>query len=691
MNNLLKKSLAALMAILMVLSVAQFAVFAGDGDTTPPAEGNTQTGEGAGTGSETPADPGSGSGSGGETPADPGVHTHHYNAEPDVAEVQPTCTTAGHGKGWTCTVPGCGYVKYEAGNYGALGHLEEVIPAVAATCTEKGKTEGKKCSRPGCGAILVAPTETNALGHEWGAWTVVKESKSCNEQGEKQRHCTRTGCDAMEYELYYAAEHQWENVAAVNPTCTTAGAEAGKKCKNCGKVEGCASVAPTGHSYEKISETKADCENAGKTTYKCKKCGDLKDDNIVEALGHKLVDDPAVPATCQKEGKTAGRHCERCKKVFIEQTATPKADHDWEITPAIAPTCTEKGRTEGKKCKVCGYEESVSQEVAAKGHNFTTEVVNRVTCTANGLTKKYCTECNLSETIVVPATGHNLGDWVYEENFTCENGGERYKVCANCGETFEREQLPPQGHDWSKEWTIDTEATCTSKGYKSHHCTRCDKKNDITTIPKLPHSYQDKITKATTKRDGLVTGMCAVCGAERKPITVKRVKSFQLSKTKFIYDGKAKKPTVIVKDVKGNKLKKDTDYKVTYASGRKQAGTYTVKVTLIGRYSGSKKLKFSIVLGTPKGLEAKTNSAKGTIKLTCDVVKGAKKYVVFCSTEKDGGYKKLAVVKKPACTITTLEPGTYFFKVRAMTTNNQKKNAYSAYSAPLKVKLAKAK
>ena len=72
-------------------------------------------------------------------------------------------------------------------------------------------------------------------------------------------------------------------------------------------------------------------------------------------------------------------------------------------------------------------------------------------------------------------------------------------------------------------------------------------------------------------------------------------------------------------------------------------------------------------------------------------MKGAKKYVIYCSTEKDGSYKKLATTAKTAYTVKTLDPGTYFFKVRALTQNNKSKNAYSAYSNALKVKLAKAK
>ncbi|MBQ2759059.1 MAG: Ig-like domain-containing protein, partial [Clostridia bacterium] len=53
-------------------------------------------------------------------------------------------------------------------------------------------------------------------------------------------------------------------------------------------------------------------------------------------------------------------------------------------------------------------------------------------------------------------------------------------------------------------------------------------------------------------------------------------------------------PTVTVKDSEGNVLKKGTDYTVTYASGRKDVGTYKVTVKMIGNYSGTKTLSFKI-------------------------------------------------------------------------------------------------
>ncbi len=646
MNNLLKKSLALLLALLMLVTAVPFLAFAGS------EEGGDDTGE-------------------------PGFHHHDFNDTPDIAPLAATCTTPGHGAGYTCK--GCDYIMWEGGEtIPALGHDWKLKQTVPATCEVGGKTV-YECA---CCHETEDRDITSALGHSWSEWRVVKQPAGCNQPGEKQRTCAR--CGKLDAEVVPGPDHQFVEIEKIDATCTTAGRNAGQKCSVCGYTTGGETVEPLGHNY-KDKVTKPTCTEKGKTTHTCSRCGDVYEDAITNALGHDYQVKRTEP-TCTEKGKETGT-CSRCKDTYTKELDA--LGHDWDIVAAIAPTCTEPGRSEGKKCKRCEKVVSVSEELPAKGHTFTTEVITPVTCEANGLTKQYCIECNLSETVVVPATGHDLGDWVYGENFKCEVGGERYKVCANCGGIFEREQMQPQGHEWSSEWTIDTPATCTAKGYKSHHCVRCDKKNDITTIPKAPHTYLEKVTKATTKKDGLITGVCAVCGAERKPTTVTRVKSFKLSKTSYYYDGKAKKPTVVVKDADGKKLKKDVDYKVTYASGRKKVGSYIVKITLIGNYSGSKKLKFKIILGAPKGLEAKTSTAKQTIKLTWAAVKGAKKYVVYYATEKNGTFKKLGSTAKTAYGIKTFNPGTYYFKVRALTTDNKGDNAYSAYSTALKVKLAK--
>ncbi|MBE6740657.1 MAG: hypothetical protein E7565_10145, partial [Ruminococcaceae bacterium] len=113
-------------------------------------------------------------------------------------------------------------------------------------------------------------------------------------------------------------------------------------------------------------------------------------------------------------------------------------------------------------------------------------------------------------------------------------------------------------HNWKSNYTIDKKATLTSNGEMSRYCANddCTGKTDVTVI--------DKIAKV------------------------------ELSATSYTYNGSVFTPTVLVKDAAGKTLKKDTDYTVTYASGRKNVGSYDVMVTFKGKYSGSKKLTFKV-------------------------------------------------------------------------------------------------
>ncbi len=61
------------------------------------------------------------------------------------------------------------------------------------------------------------------------------------------------------------------------------------------------------------------------------------------------------------------------------------------------------------------------------------------------------------------------------------------------------------------------------------------------------------------------------------------VGSVKLSKKSYKYDGKAKKPTVSVKDVYGKKINKKY-YTVKYSKGRKKPRTYKVKIKFKGKY-----------------------------------------------------------------------------------------------------------
>lgn len=208
-----------------------------------------------------------------------------------------------------------------------------------------------------------------------------------------------------------------------------------------------------------------------------------------------------------------------------------------------------------------------------------------------------------------------------------------------------------EGHDYSKEWTIDKEATCLKAGSKSHHCVRCGDKKDVTSIKKKSHKEKTTITKkATFTANGKSVTKCTACGKELDTTTIPKVSKVTLSKTSYTYNGKAKKPGVTVKNSKGTTLKKDTDYKVTYASGRKNVGKYTVKITLKGKeYSGTKTLTFTI---RPKGtsLTSKSGQKKAfTVNWKKQTTKTSG-YQIQYATKKDFSNAKTVKVESNSTT-----------------------------------------
>ncbi len=108
------------------------------------------------------------------------------------------------------------------------------------------------------------------------------------------------------------------------------------------------------------------------------------------------------------------------------------------------------------------------------------------------------------------------------------------------------------------------------------------------------HKYKSTTKKATMKADGSVTNVCTYCNA-KSVSKINKIKTVKLSTTKYKYNKKVRTPGVTVKDSAGKTLKKNTDYTVSYPKGRKKVGTYKVKVTFKGKYSGSKTLTFKIV------------------------------------------------------------------------------------------------
>ena len=75
---------------------------------------------------------------------------------------------------------------------------------------------------------------------------------------------------------------------------------------------------------------------------------------------------------------------------------------------------------------------------------------------------------------------------------------------------------------------------------------------------------------------------------------IPRIRSIQLEYDSVVYDRTKKTPDVIVKDSRGNILKRMEDYTVSYDAGRVNAGIYQVHVNFRFRYKGTKDLEFTI-------------------------------------------------------------------------------------------------
>lgn len=161
----------------------------------------------------------------------------------------------------------------------------------------------------------------------------------------------------------------------------------------------------------------------------------------------------------------------------------------------------------------------------------------------------------------------------------------------------------------------------------------------------------------------------------------------KLSATTYTYNGKVKTPKVVVKNSAGTKLKKGTDYTVTYAKGRKNVGRYSVKITYKGNYSGSKTLYFYI---NPAGTKLSKVTA-GKKKLTVTWKKNTKQvtgYQIQYSTSKKFKNAKTVTVKKNTTvkkSITKLSgKKKYYVRIRTYKTvkiGKKSQNLYSAWSS----------
>lgn len=415
----------------------------------------------------------------------------------------------------TCQRDGCGE---------SHTHIWKKTGTVAATCTDTGKTE-YTCTV--CGQTKT--TTIKALGHKYE--TVSTDDATCTTPKTVHKECTRCH-DKKDETSGEALGHNWRTSSDKNS----------KTCIRCKTThihtwdEGKYSVEPT-------------CKDAGKKLFTCTDCGDTKT-VAVKSLGHDYQLVRTDPATCTTP---AINHytCSRCEdKVDQEDKDHPALGHDWKKNDDGTVTCQRCGQTHE--------------------HKWNTEVISKVSCTTDGVTRHTCSICGDTYDDVVKG-GHK---WTYkktgtntsvclctvcgktkEHDFsifsdkesekkdpTCTKAGMVVATCADCGRRrwVYDETRPALGHDWKDngdgtatcqregcgkshthtldEGEVTKKPSCEDTGVKTYHCKEADcnytKTEDIAATG---HNWDDgKITtEASCDHTGVKTYTCKACGDTR--------------------------------------------------------------------------------------------------------------------------------------------------------------------------------
>ena len=451
-------------------------------------------------------------------------------------------------------------------------------------------------------------------------------------------HSAFSGCTGLKNMYYSGKEVQWQQIEIDEENeCLT---NAKYIHYNCASAEG--------HWQKEV--TAPTCTADGYTTNKCS-CGYSYKDAAVKKLGHSMG--------------------------------------NWATTKKV--TCTANG-TKTRKCTRTGCTHSESAAIKATGHSYDAgKVTKAATCKAAGVKTFTCKTCKATKTSAIA----KLTTHTYSNNCdtTCNVCGAKRTVkhtysnnCdAKCNVCNAKRTAP---HTYSNSCDTKCNKCSAKRSIKHTYDNSCDTKcNVCKKTRKVTHTYKTITTKATLSKNGKVEKKCAVCGKVSSKTTVKYVKSIKLSATSYTYDGKTKSPSVTVKDSGGKKLKKGTDYTVTYSGGRKDVGTYSVKVTLTGKYTGEKVLTFKI--DPSKTSVSKLTAGKGSITATWKKAAKMSGYELQYATAKSFSGATTVTVSGDSTTKYALKnlkaKKKYYVRVRTYKIVNGEK-VYSAWSSAKNIK-----
>ena len=199
------------------------------------------------------------------------------------------------------------------------------------------------------------------------------------------------------------------------------------------------------------------------------------------------------------------------------------------------------------------------------------------------------------------------------------------------------------------------------------------------------HTFSSStVNKATLTSNGSITGKCTDCG-ETTTSTIYRPSSIRLTTTAYTYNGKAKRPGVVVTDVNGRTIG-SSSYTVSYNRDAVSAGRHKVTITFRGNYSGTVTRTYTI---NPKGTSiSKLSKVKRgfKVKVRKQAAKTATGYQVqYCIRSNFRG-AKTKTFRGTSFTVNRLKKKrVYYVRVRTYKKSGRR-TYYSSWSAPKAVK-----
>jgi hypothetical protein len=242
---------------------------------------------------------------------------------------------------------------------------------------------------------------------------------------------------------------------------------------------------------------------------------------------------------------------------------------------------------------------------------------------------------------VIEKTDHNY-EFISSEDATCAKTGKEVYTCKDCGAIL-TVIISKLSHTFVTDAAVA--ATCKSEGKtEGSHCSNCGYvKKEQTTIAKKDHAYTTVVVPATLSKEGSKKKLCQNCGEVASTVTIARPKEVVLSAYSYVYDGKEKKPSVYVTGQNSTRLSTDS-YDVTYSSGCRNVGEYSVTVKFKGEYSGTITRTYVINPTVPKSVKAVSGKKSLTVKWK-KISKQISGYQIRYSTSKKFKNAKTVTIK----------------------------------------------